>query len=99
MLFKYFSNDFKISTFAVCVLKVRKSLRFLLGNLHEFDPSTQTVTYEDLLPQDKYMMHLIHEFGTQVRYFTFIHTTSVYANIIALPMLKKYTIVYFNLSI
>ncbi|XP_041353024.1 isoleucine--tRNA ligase, mitochondrial-like [Gigantopelta aegis] len=46
--------------------KVRKSLRFLLGNLYEFEPAPQTIPYEDLLPQDKYMLHLVHEFGTQV---------------------------------
>ena len=46
--------------------QVRKCMRYMLGNLHDFDPPADLVTYEALLPQDQYMLHLLHEFGQQV---------------------------------
>jgi isoleucyl-tRNA synthetase len=36
--------------------KLRNTFRFLLGNLHEFDPATQAVRFEELVPLDKYML-------------------------------------------
>ncbi len=36
--------------------KIRNTFRFLLGNLNEFNPNTDLVSYEDLNELDKYMM-------------------------------------------
>ena len=36
--------------------KLRNTFRFLLGNLHEFDPSRDRVAEADLLPLDRYML-------------------------------------------
>jgi isoleucyl-tRNA synthetase len=36
--------------------KVRNTFRFLLGNLHGFDPAKQRVAEADLLPLDRYML-------------------------------------------
>ena len=41
--------------------KIRNTARFLLGNLHDFDPKTDAVAYEDLPELDKYMLHRITE--------------------------------------
>ena len=41
--------------------KIRNTARFLLGNLHDFDPKTDTVSYTDLPELDKYMLHRISE--------------------------------------
>ncbi len=41
--------------------KIRNTARFLLGNLHDFDPASQTVPYEALPQLDRYMLHRITE--------------------------------------
>ena len=41
--------------------KIRNTARFLLGNLHDFDPSKDAVAYTDLPELDKYMLHRITE--------------------------------------
>jgi isoleucyl-tRNA synthetase len=41
--------------------KIRNTARFLLGNLHDFDPAKHTVAYEELPELDKYMLHRITE--------------------------------------
>ncbi|KAK7502677.1 hypothetical protein BaRGS_00005927 [Batillaria attramentaria] len=58
-----------LAQFSSAVFKVRKSVRYLLSNLYDFDPSTHSVPYESLLPQDKFMLHLLYEFGQQVEVF------------------------------
>ena len=35
--------------------KIRNTLRFLHGNLHDFNPETDRVAYEDLREMDRYM--------------------------------------------
>lgn len=37
--------------------KIRNTARFLLGNLHDFDPAKHTVPYEELPELDRYMLH------------------------------------------
>lgn len=37
--------------------KIRFTLRFLLGNLAEYDPATQAVPYKDLAATDRYILH------------------------------------------
>jgi len=46
--------------------KVRNTARFLLGNLHDFDPSKDVVAYGDLPELDKYMLHRMMEVFTEV---------------------------------
>ncbi len=41
--------------------KIRNTARFLLGNLHDFDPAKDTVKYNDLPELDRYMLHRITE--------------------------------------
>jgi isoleucyl-tRNA synthetase len=36
--------------------KLRNTFRFLLGNLHGFEPAKHALPYEDLLPLDQYML-------------------------------------------
>ena len=36
--------------------KLRNTFRFLLGNLHGFDPAKDAVPFEDMLPLDQYML-------------------------------------------
>lgn len=37
--------------------KIRNTARFLLGNLHDFDPAKDAVPYEQLPELDRYMLH------------------------------------------
>jgi isoleucyl-tRNA synthetase len=46
--------------------KVRNTARFLLGNLHDFDPSKDAVAYADLPELDKYILHRLTEVFTEV---------------------------------
>ncbi len=46
--------------------KIRNTARFLLGNLHDFDPIKDTVKYEELPDLDQYMLHRITEVFTEV---------------------------------
>lgn len=41
--------------------KIRNTARFLLGNLHDFDPAKDAVPYEDLPELDRYMLHRMTE--------------------------------------
>ena len=46
--------------------KIRNTARFLLGNLHDFNPETDAVAYADLPELDKYMLHRMTEVFTDV---------------------------------
>jgi isoleucyl-tRNA synthetase len=46
--------------------KIRNTARFLLGNLHDFDPQKDAVVYEDLPELDRYMLHRITEVFTEI---------------------------------
>jgi isoleucyl-tRNA synthetase len=61
-----YSSDVRIGNNIVKQLadiyrKIRNTARFLLGNLHDFDPSKDAVAYADLPQLDKYMLHRISE--------------------------------------
>ncbi|KAL8566840.1 hypothetical protein ACOMHN_052238 [Nucella lapillus] len=51
--------------FSEALFKVRKCVRYLLGNLHDFDPVFDLVPYPRLLPQDQFMLHLLYDFAQQ----------------------------------
>ncbi len=46
--------------------KIRNTARFLLGNLHDFDPKQDAVPYDQLPELDKYMLHRITEVFAEV---------------------------------
>ncbi|MEO0835136.1 MAG: isoleucine--tRNA ligase [Cyanobacteria bacterium J06642_3] len=46
--------------------KVRNTARFLLGNLHDFDPAKDAVAYTDLPELDKYLLHRMTEVLSEV---------------------------------
>nr|XP_046268197.1 isoleucine--tRNA ligase, mitochondrial isoform X3 [Scatophagus argus] len=46
--------------------KVRKTLKFLLGNLQGFDPRVQAVDPKDMRYIDQYMLHLLREYSMKV---------------------------------
>lgn len=46
--------------------KIRNTARFLLGNLHDFDPARQAVPYHQLPELDRYMLHRISEVFTDI---------------------------------
>jgi isoleucyl-tRNA synthetase len=47
--------------------KIRNTARFLIGNLHDFDPEKDAVAYEDLPDLDKYMLHRITEVFSEIK--------------------------------
>ncbi|MBI4050986.1 MAG: class I tRNA ligase family protein, partial [Elusimicrobia bacterium] len=46
--------------------KIRNTLRYLLGNLFDFDPEEHAIGYRDLLEMDRYLLHRLHRLITQV---------------------------------
>ncbi len=46
--------------------KIRNTARFLLGNLHDFNPETDAISYDDLPDLDKHMLHRITEVFEEV---------------------------------
>ncbi|HEY9687285.1 MAG TPA: isoleucine--tRNA ligase [Coleofasciculaceae cyanobacterium] len=50
----------KLREMAEIYKKVRNTLRFVLGNLYDFDPSKDTVPYEQLSALDRYTLHRLH---------------------------------------
>ncbi len=46
--------------------KIRNTARFLLGNLHDFNPATDAVAYDNLPELDRYMLHRMTEVFTEV---------------------------------
>ncbi|MEL6940224.1 MAG: isoleucine--tRNA ligase [Cyanobacteria bacterium J06598_1] len=47
--------------------KIRNTARFLLGNLHDFDPAKDAVPYEQLPELDQYMLHRMTEVFAEVK--------------------------------
>jgi isoleucyl-tRNA synthetase len=50
-------SDEVLKTLIDAYMKIRNTFRFLLGNLDDFNPSTDLVKFEDMLPLDRFMMH------------------------------------------
>lgn len=46
--------------------KIRNTARFLLGNLHDFDPEKDGVSYTELPELDRYMLHRITEVFAEI---------------------------------
>ncbi len=46
--------------------KIRNTYRFLLGNLSDFDPEQHRVPYEELWPLERFMLHRLERFKTDV---------------------------------
>lgn len=47
--------------------KIRNTLRYLLGNLEDFQPANMTVSYAELLPLDQWAMEVLQKLMVQVR--------------------------------
>ncbi|XP_043551713.1 isoleucine--tRNA ligase, mitochondrial [Chiloscyllium plagiosum] len=48
------------------IFKLRNTLRFMLGNLYNFNPETDGVPSEKMLMVDQYMLHLLQDYSTKV---------------------------------
>ena len=46
--------------------KIRNTARFLLGNLHDFNPQKDAVPYAELPELDRYMLHRMHEVFSEI---------------------------------
>jgi len=47
--------------------KLRNTLRFLLGNLHDFDPARNTIAFSAMEPLDQYILARTAELDTKIR--------------------------------
>ncbi|MBR1486535.1 MAG: class I tRNA ligase family protein, partial [Synergistaceae bacterium] len=66
-----YRNDVRISkqilkTLSETYRRIRNTARFLLGNLHDFDPKNNAVKYEDLLSMDKWILDRLHRIISRV---------------------------------
>lgn len=46
--------------------RIRNTIRYLLGNLYDFDPSRDCVAYSNLMPIDRWILHELYELQQQV---------------------------------
>jgi isoleucyl-tRNA synthetase len=46
--------------------KIRNTWRFVLGNIHDFDPRTEAVTAEEMLPMDRWILEKSSTLGRRV---------------------------------
>jgi len=46
--------------------KIRNTCRFLIGNLSDFNPDTDTISYDDFSELDKYMMYRLNEITARI---------------------------------
>jgi isoleucyl-tRNA synthetase len=49
--------------------KIRNTAKFILGNLNDFNPNQNMITYDDMLSYDKYMMNALNDYTKQVLSF------------------------------
>ena len=68
--------------------KLRNTFRFLLGNLHDFDPAQNAVAWEKLEPLDQYMLVRARELTTKVlrwyeefEFHRIYHAVNEFANV------------------
>jgi len=47
--------------------KLRNTMRFLLGNLHDFDPAADAVAFAEMEPLDKYILARLAELDAKIR--------------------------------
>ena len=47
--------------------KLRNTLRFLLGNLHDFDPATDAISFAEMQPLDQYILARTAELDAKIR--------------------------------
>lgn len=47
--------------------RIRNTCRFLLGNLNDFDPTTNSIKIEEMLSLDRYMMHYMAKWHTKIQ--------------------------------
>ena len=48
------------------ILKIRNTIRYFLGNLHDFDPEKDALPVEEISALDQYMLHLLSEYANEV---------------------------------
>lgn len=70
-IFEDFSSDTKISenilkSVSETYKKIRNTIRFLLGNLKDFDPNKDKVAYENLMPIDKWALSRFTNFALNI---------------------------------
>ena len=46
--------------------KIRNTYKFMLGNLFDFDPEKDSISYDDMLPYDKYLINKLKEVNNKV---------------------------------
>lgn len=66
-----YSSDVRISEVILKQLaevyrKIRNTARYLMGNLHDFDPARHTVAYAELSELDRYALHRLQEIVAEV---------------------------------
>ncbi|XP_071943592.1 isoleucine--tRNA ligase, mitochondrial-like [Antedon mediterranea] len=68
------------------ITKIRNTMRYFLGNLYDFNLSHDALPYEALYPIEKYMLHLLFEYGKRVGEaydeYNFSEVTSLTSNLI-----------------
>ncbi len=74
--------------------RVRNTARFLLGNLHGFDPTQHLVAHEDMLALDRWIVHraneLQHEIANAYRRYDFAEVVQALVNFCSVDLGSLY---------
>ncbi|MCK5682285.1 isoleucine--tRNA ligase [bacterium] len=60
-------SDEILSRLVEAYRRIRNTFRFLLGNLNDFNPTTDTVTFNELSEIDRYILHELKKLDQKVR--------------------------------
>jgi len=77
--------------------QLRKSLRYLMSNLQDFEPSRDVLSYSSLQIIDQYMLHLLQKFLLQVYLAVFLVAWKT-ATVLCDIALMFYLLLYGKLS-
>ncbi len=69
-----FTQDVRISDNILQLMvenyrKIRNTFRFMLGNIYDFEPEKHSVPFDEMLPQDKYMLVKTEELKNKILNF------------------------------
>ncbi|XP_072022668.1 isoleucine--tRNA ligase, mitochondrial-like, partial [Amphiura filiformis] len=64
---RVYMSDSHLNVAQQHVQKIRNTARYLLGNLYDFDATSELQPHNDLLPLDQYLIHHLFKYGQEVK--------------------------------
>jgi len=78
----WYSERHLLMLAVICCCQLRKSLRYLMSNLDDFEPSRNLVSYSEMQLVDQFTLHLLHKFISQVVSLSLLLADSVVKRVV-----------------